>query len=65
MRSEINPAGQEPGRTFTETARRAQIVKAAIDTIAELGYGQASLARIAIAMTCGSKPARNSPVPWK
>ncbi len=34
-------------RTFTETARRAQIMAAAIDTIAELGYGQASLARIA------------------
>jgi AcrR family transcriptional regulator len=34
-------------RTFTETARRAQIVMAAIDTIAELGYGQASMARIA------------------
>jgi TetR/AcrR family transcriptional regulator, fatty acid metabolism regulator protein len=34
-------------RTFTETARRAQIVAAAIDTIAELGYGRASLARIA------------------
>ncbi len=33
--------------TFTEAARRAQIVTAAIDTIAELGYGQASLARIA------------------
>ncbi len=32
---------------FTETARRAQIMAAAIDTIAELGYGQASLARIA------------------
>ncbi len=32
---------------FTETARRAQIVAAAIDTIAELGYGQASMARIA------------------
>ena len=47
MWSETNPTGQEPGRTFTETARRAQIVKAAIDTIAELGYGQASLARIA------------------
>jgi len=47
MRSEINPTGQEPGRTFTETARRAQIMAAAIDTIAELGYGQASLARIA------------------
>ncbi len=34
-------------RTFTETARRAQIVTAAVDTIAELGYAQASLARIA------------------
>src|SRR5215467_15935674 len=47
MWSESSPIGQEAGRTFTETARRAQIVKAAIDTIAELGYGQASLARIA------------------
>jgi TetR/AcrR family fatty acid metabolism transcriptional regulator len=40
----------EPGteqRTFTEMARRRQIVAAAIDTIAEVGYGQASLARIA------------------
>ena len=43
----MNPTGQEPRRTFTETARRAQIVAAAIDTIAELGFGQASLARIA------------------
>ena len=47
MWSETNPTDQEPGRTFTETARRAQIIAAAIDTIAELGYGQASLARIA------------------
>ena len=47
MRSESSPIGQESARTFTETARRAQIVAAAIDTIAELGYGQASLARIA------------------
>ena len=47
MRSENSPIGQESTRTFTETARRAQIVAAAIDTIAELGYGQASLARIA------------------
>ena len=47
MRLETNPAGQQPGRTFTETARRAQILAAAIDTIAALGYGQASLARIA------------------
>ncbi len=47
MRSKKGPDGQETGRTFIETARRAQIVAAAIDTIAELGYGQASLARIA------------------
>lgn len=49
MRSENLPGG--PGtprdRTFIETARRAQIIAAAVDTIAELGYGQASLARIA------------------
>ncbi|MGH3153628.1 MAG: TetR/AcrR family transcriptional regulator [Streptosporangiaceae bacterium] len=38
-------AGEE--RSFIETARRAQIVAAAIEVIAELGYGQASLARIA------------------
>ena len=47
MRSEIRATGQNADRTFTETARRAQIVAAAIDTIAALGYGQASLARIA------------------
>jgi TetR/AcrR family transcriptional regulator, fatty acid metabolism regulator protein len=46
VRSDTTTAGQKP-RTFTETARRAQIVAAAIDTIAELGYGQASMARIA------------------
>lgn len=33
-------------RTFIDTARRAQIVQAAIDTIAEVGYARASLARI-------------------
>src|SRR3954466_1974438 len=33
--------------TVTAAARRAQIVTAAIDTIAELGYGNASFARIA------------------
>ena len=32
--------------TFTEAARRAQIVQAAIDTIAEAGFARASLARI-------------------
>jgi AcrR family transcriptional regulator len=34
-------------RTFIENARRQQIVGAAIDTIAEVGFAQASLARIA------------------
>jgi AcrR family transcriptional regulator len=37
----------EPERTFIETARRAQIAAAAIDTIAEIGYTGASFARIA------------------
>ncbi len=32
--------------TFTEVARRAQIIESAIDTIAEVGYAKASLARI-------------------
>jgi TetR/AcrR family fatty acid metabolism transcriptional regulator len=36
-----------PERTFIETARRAQIAAAAIDTIAEAGYAGASFARIA------------------
>lgn len=46
----ISPMVTEDGteqRTFTEMARRRQIVDAAIDTIAESGYSQASLARIA------------------
>jgi TetR/AcrR family transcriptional regulator, fatty acid metabolism regulator protein len=40
-------AVNEPQRTFIETARRAQIAAAAIDTIAEAGYAGASFARIA------------------
>ena len=40
-------AAGEPERTFIETARRAQIAAAAIDTIAEAGYAGASFARIA------------------
>ncbi len=40
------PAGHTQ-RSFIEEARRAQIVGCAIDTIAELGYAQASLAQIA------------------
>jgi TetR/AcrR family transcriptional regulator, fatty acid metabolism regulator protein len=47
MRSEKGTGGQKGSLTFIETARRAQIIAAAIETIAELGYGQASLARIA------------------
>jgi TetR/AcrR family transcriptional regulator, fatty acid metabolism regulator protein len=47
MRSDAVETVALGARTFTETARRAQIVAAAIDTIAELGYTQASLARIA------------------
>jgi len=38
-------SGQE--RSFVERARRAQIVEAAIETIASAGYASASLARIA------------------
>lgn len=44
MRSATVPVREE--RTFIENARRAQIVQAAIDTIAEVGYARASLARI-------------------
>ena len=46
MRSDSDTADQK-SLTFIEAARRAQIIAAAIETIAELGYGQASLARIA------------------
>ena len=46
-----HPAGSDQAgqarRSFIEEARRAQIVGCAIDTIAELGYAQASLAQIA------------------
>jgi AcrR family transcriptional regulator len=38
---------EAPRRTFTEAARRAQIVAAAIDTLAEVGYARASFAQIA------------------
>lgn len=45
MRSNQSTVGQT--RTFTEQARRAQIVECAIDTMAELGYVRASLAEVA------------------
>ncbi len=41
------PARSRQVPTFTETARRAQIVEYAIETIAELGYREASVRKIA------------------
>ncbi|MFB4275209.1 TetR/AcrR family transcriptional regulator [Nonomuraea sp. MTCD27] len=46
MRSENEPGGQK-ARSFIEEARRAQIVASAIEVIAEVGFAQASLSRIA------------------
>ena len=45
MQTVNRSSGQE--RSFVERARRAQIVEAAIETIASAGYASASLARIA------------------
>ncbi|MFQ5788891.1 MAG: TetR/AcrR family transcriptional regulator [Acidobacteriota bacterium] len=48
MRINSQPAGQNRKRpTFIEEARRRQIVKTAIETIAARGFSQASLAEIA------------------
>ena len=58
MRSKNDPGGQlhagsgkrespEPERSFIEKARRAQIIDAAVDTIAVRGFAKASLAQIA------------------
>lgn len=41
------PATQEHAQSFIRSARRAQIVAAAIEVIAELGFPQASIRRIA------------------
>lgn len=41
-------SSERPARTFTETARRAQIIAAAITTVNEIGYHRASLAEIAL-----------------
>ena len=46
MRLKNEPADPEK-LSFIEAARRAQIIECAIDVIAELGFGQASLAQIA------------------
>jgi AcrR family transcriptional regulator len=39
--------GDQEGRSFIEQARRAQIIGCAVETLAEVGYRQTSLARIA------------------
>jgi AcrR family transcriptional regulator len=44
----VRSNGSGDDRSFVTNARRAQIVDAAIDTIAEVGYAKASLARIAV-----------------
>lgn len=46
MRTKDKLTGQKRS-TFTEAARRAQLIECAIETIATLGYAQASLAQIA------------------
>lgn len=45
MRPENKPDGQQ--RSFIEEARRRQIIASTVEVIAEVGYGNASLARIA------------------
>jgi AcrR family transcriptional regulator len=44
---QITPADAGPEKSVTAQTRRAQIVAATIETIAELGYAQTSFARIA------------------
>lgn len=46
MQSKTRTIGRD-GPSFIEVARRAQIVECAIDTIADVGYAQASLHQIA------------------
>src|SRR5579863_6846236 len=46
MRTKDKPDGRSHP-TFTEAARRTQLIECAIETIATLGYAQASLAHIA------------------
>ncbi|PEJ81757.1 TetR family transcriptional regulator, partial [Bacillus pseudomycoides] len=42
-----NNTNNQKEMSFIEKARRAQIVECAIETIAEVGYAQASLGQIA------------------
>jgi AcrR family transcriptional regulator len=42
-----NTSNGQKRSSFIEAARKAQLIECAIETIAELGYGQASLAQVA------------------
>ena len=44
----MRPNNPDDNRTFVTSARRTQIVEAAIDTVAEVGYANASLSSIAV-----------------
>ncbi|MGH2852275.1 MAG: TetR/AcrR family transcriptional regulator [Solirubrobacteraceae bacterium] len=44
----MRPKGAGDPRSFVSSARRAQIVEAAIETVSEVGYANASLSRIAV-----------------
>jgi AcrR family transcriptional regulator len=44
----MRPKDTDDDRSFVSNARRAQIVEAAIETLADVGYANASLARIAV-----------------
>ena len=44
----MRPENEPKGQTFIEKARRAQIVAAAVEVIAEVGYAKASLSAIAV-----------------
>ncbi|MFI2610947.1 TetR/AcrR family transcriptional regulator [Kitasatospora sp. NPDC018619] len=46
-RPAVGPWRSPSGRSFVTDARRAQIIAAAIETVAELGYARASFAQIA------------------
>jgi len=46
-------------RTFTESGRRAQIVTAAIEVIAEVGYANASFSNV----TAGTLGVISAPLP--
>lgn len=47
MQPKSNPTGQG-SQSFIEAARRAQIIDAAVEVIADVGFARASMARIAV-----------------